>query len=137
MIDRDDPLRNFVRSRARFRCEYCRISEALSIDLFHVDHIRAIQHRGVTQPENLALACKDCNGYKGPNIGGYYRDESTILRLFHPRKDSWHKHFAIHGGSIVHKSRIGWVTMELLRFNDPQRVSIRRAMLELGHRFNE
>ena len=62
-----DPLREIVRQRARARCEYCLIPEAY-VSLHEPDHIIAVQHRGPTSLENLALACFDCNRKKGPNI---------------------------------------------------------------------
>lgn len=37
---------------------------------FHVDHIIPRQHGGLTQLDNLALACLHCNRHKGPNLAG-------------------------------------------------------------------
>lgn len=52
-------LRELVHSRARGRCEYCLIPEVF-LAIHEPDHIIAVQHRGMTEPENLALACFDC-----------------------------------------------------------------------------
>jgi len=62
-----ESLRDFVRERAGNRCEYCLVPDVF-VSVHEPDHIIAAQHRGATTPENLALACFDCNRYKGPNI---------------------------------------------------------------------
>src|SRR5208282_5174675 len=65
----DASTREFVRQRASHRCEYCRLPEtAVPFFAFHVEHVRASQHRGGDEAENLALACPYCNRFKGPNL---------------------------------------------------------------------
>jgi len=54
-------LRLAVWERAGGRCEYCLISEEDSLTPHEPDHTIAVQHRGSTSLENLALACYDCN----------------------------------------------------------------------------
>ena len=66
----DSETRLLVRERAAERCEYCQLPEWASPISFHVEHIRAKQHGGDDQPENLALACDRCNLHKGPNLKG-------------------------------------------------------------------
>ena len=59
-----------VRRRAAGLCEYCRIPEAAFRRPFHIEHVIARQHGGVTELDNLALACWTCNLKKGPNLTG-------------------------------------------------------------------
>ena len=66
----DEALARLVWARAQHRCEYCQIPQALSFLHFEIDHIIARQHRGQTIASNLALACANDNGFKGPNIAG-------------------------------------------------------------------
>lgn len=40
---------------------------------FHIDHVIAEQHGGMSVAGNLALACYACNLPKGPNIAGIDR----------------------------------------------------------------
>jgi hypothetical protein len=55
----DERLREFVRNRADLRCEYCRIAQSAVVwGRFHVEHIRARQHGGTDDQDNLALACR-------------------------------------------------------------------------------
>jgi len=57
----DEALRSLVRSRANRNCEYCQLHEDEDNYVFHVEHIIPRKHRGESTPENLALACNQCN----------------------------------------------------------------------------
>jgi hypothetical protein len=58
-------LRDLVRRRAADRCDYCRLPQAAAAFFtFHIEHIRARQHGGTGDSDNLALACPDCSSYK-------------------------------------------------------------------------
>ena len=80
----DPALRALVAQRAGHRCEYCRLPEQFVPVGFHVEHIIAKQHRGKTIRSNLALACLNCNGHKGPNISGidWLTSPRKLVRLF-------------------------------------------------------
>ncbi len=58
------PLRELVRQRAGHRCEYCQVSEWLSGQRCHIDHIIPLVEGGETSADNLCLACAACNGSK-------------------------------------------------------------------------
>lgn len=58
----------FVRQRARNRCEYCGLPQEFSGLRFHIEHIVARQHGGLDESNNLALACPECNLRKGTNL---------------------------------------------------------------------
>jgi hypothetical protein len=92
----DEAVRQFVRQRAAQQCEYCHIpQDALPWASFHVEHIRARQHRGGDDPDNLALACRRCNLHKGPNLSSIDPQTGQLVPLFHPRLDVWSEHFAL------------------------------------------
>jgi hypothetical protein len=97
-----------------------------------LDHIIARQHGGPTEFENLALACVHCNRFKGPNIAGLDPDNAEIVRLFHPRRDSWAEHFIWDGPQLKALTQIGRVTIALLHINDPGVVAVRKALMEEG-----
>ena len=63
-----EDLRRTVQERAGGRCEYCRLPEECSQQVFEIDHIVARKHRGKTVLGNLAWACFSCNSHKGPNL---------------------------------------------------------------------
>ena len=127
----DDALRQRVRSRARHACEYCQIAAKDAPFLaFQIDHVIARQHGGTDDPDNLALACLWCNLYKGPNLTGIDPDTLKITPLFHPRKESWHAHFALQGVHIIGKTPVGRTTVKLLNMNAPERVELRIELIE-------
>jgi hypothetical protein len=121
-----------VRERAKDRCEYCRIPASISEFTFPLDHIIAQQHRGETTPENLALSWPHCNYNKGPHIAGLDAVSGKLTRLFNPRRDRWSTHFAWHGPVILAKTAVGRATPYVLAMNHPDRVELRRLLIEAG-----
>ena len=102
-------LRRQVRLRAKFCCEYCLVPERFLATIFHVDHIRSLKHGGKTVLDNLAYACPHCNQNKGTDVATFEDDAGqSLVRLFHPRKDSWKAHFKIEKGEILPKNS-GWI----------------------------
>jgi HNH endonuclease len=125
-----------VRRRAQNRCEYCLIPQAAFRRPFHIEHILAKQHGGLTQLENLALACWQCNLKKGTNLTSIDPETGELTRLFHPRIDKWTDHFAsrmLHSRvgrvQIVGLTPIGRATMRLLDFNEEFRQVLRYEIL--------
>jgi hypothetical protein len=122
-------IRELVRSRANYRCEYCRLPQSsLPLAAFHVEHVIARQHGGSSEAENLALACDRCNLYKGPNLTAVDPATSAVVRLFNPRTDRWDDHFGQRNYLIVGLSDIGRATSRLLNMNAERRVSLRIAL---------
>jgi hypothetical protein len=99
---------------------------------FQIDHIVARQHGGLQEPENLALACIHCNRFKGPNVAGVDPDSGEVVRLFHPRRDHWSVHFMWNGPHVRGLTPIGRATIAVLFINDPEVVTLRRALQEEG-----
>lgn len=61
-------LRRLVVERAVGRCEYCLLHQADTPFSHQIDHILPLKHGGETIAKNLALACLDCNRYKGSDL---------------------------------------------------------------------
>ena len=128
----DEALRQFVRERAAYHCEYCQIpQEALPWATFHIEHIRARQHGGSDDPENLALACRRCNLRKGTNLSTIDPETGKILPLFHPRANVWSEHFSVVDYRIVGRTDVGRATVALLDMNDAERVQLRVELAAL------
>ncbi len=121
-----------VRQRAQGRCEYCHVQESVFLFPHHVDHVRAIQHGGLTILENLALACPDCNRLKGPNLSSVDPDTNLPAWLFNPRRDRWSEHFTLEGAFIRGLTAVGRATVFLLQFNAEERLKLRQRLLRLG-----
>jgi hypothetical protein len=132
----DDGLRQFVRARASHRCEYCRIPQAaITFVRFHVEHIRARQHGGNDDPDNLALACRRCNAFKGPNLTAIDTFSGDVVSLFNPRRDAWDDHFVVEEFLIIGLTKVGRATAALLNMNAPDRVQLRIELAQIGEQF--
>jgi len=86
-------LRAAVRHAAAHRCGYCLTSQAYVPWPLEMDHIIPRARGGSDTEDNLWLACRACNLFKGQQTHG--RDPLTErrVRLFHPRRQRWRRHF--------------------------------------------
>lgn len=121
-----------MRARARERCEYCRLAEADAHLPHEPDHIIAEKHGGTSALANLALACFDCNRFKGSNIASLDPLSGELTPLFNPRTQNWDEHFTVRGGEIVPLTTVGRVTELVLKLNLPQRIEVRRLLAKIG-----
>jgi hypothetical protein len=125
-------LRAEVAGRAERRCEYCRLPEGAGLWPHEADHIIAIQHGGTTVLENLAFACFHCNRFKGPNVASVDPATGRLVSLFNPRTHRWEDHFRVAGPRRAALTDVGRATAGLLRFNSPERVVVRQALMQAG-----
>ena len=121
-------LRREVRERAGERCEYCLLAESEAFFPHEPDHLIALKHGGETVSSNLALACFDCNRFKGSDIASVDPVTGELVALFNPRTQQWHDHFQLRGGVIVAHTTVGRVTEKLLQFNLRSRVEVRERL---------
>lgn len=118
--------RTLVRERAAGRCEYCDLSAKADLFFaFHIEHIVARQHGGGDTPENLALACYHCNARKGTNLTAIDPATGLVVRLFHPRHDTWARDFSCNGNLIEGRTPTGRATVALLKMNARDRRRLR------------
>ena len=129
MADTAAGLRELVRHRAGDRCEYCRIPQSAEpLVPFHVEHVTARQHGGVTALPNLAWACQHCNLHKGPNLAGIDPETGRITPLFQPRLDRWDDHFTVGpDGTIAATTAVGRATIAVLGTDAADRRRLRAA----------
>ena len=119
-------LRRRVRVHFSQCCAYCKSSETLTVVTFEVEHIFPLSLGGLTEFENLCLACPTCNRHKSDRVVGI-TDEGLESRLFHPQQDRWLDHFdwSVSGTLIVGLTDVRAATINLLRMNRPQLVEVR------------
>ncbi|MCK6627007.1 MAG: HNH endonuclease [Anaerolineae bacterium] len=135
-IDISANLRRLVTKRARERCEYCLIHQDDTSFSHQVDHIMPLKHQGQTVSHNLALACLECNRYKGSDIAAIDPISGEITPLFNPRVQAWAEHFMLQDNArITGLTPTGRATVVLLRLNDPKRV-IQRQILVATKRYS-
>lgn len=127
----DYPL---VAARARHVCEYCHAPEVVFNLPFEVEHVTPLSAGGESSPDNLAPSCRSCNLYKSDAVAALDEQTGATVRLFHPRRDAWGKHFAIDSatGKVEGLSDVGRATVLRLRINSAAQVSARKQWLKLG-----
>ncbi|MBD2233433.1 HNH endonuclease [Phormidium tenue] len=113
-------LRRYVRDRANYLCEYCHSSEEAGAAQFAIDHIHPRSLGGSDAPDNLALACQRCNGYRYNFTTGIDPLTAELVSLFNPRLQSWAEHFiwSFGGLKIVGITDCGRATCQRLDLND-------------------
>ena len=125
-------LRELVWQRAQARCEYYQIPQQF-VELTHeVDHVIGQQHRGLTEADNLCLACFSCNKSKGPNISSRDPDTNQTVDLYNPRQDEWSDHFRWHGAVLDGVTPVGRATVALLSINALDRATLRESLIAEG-----
>lgn len=124
-------LRRLVLERAQACCEYCLIPQTVGAGMHHIDHLIALKHGGATRDDNLALACIDCNLFKGSDLTAIDPVERAIVPLFNPRTQRWRDHLQLVGARIIGLTPIGRATVALLRLNDDARLIDRQMLMEV------
>ncbi|MEB3309585.1 MAG: HNH endonuclease signature motif containing protein [Snowella sp.] len=56
-----DELKQAIRERAKYLCEYCHSPERLSANRFTIDHPIPVSLGGSDNLNDFALACQQCN----------------------------------------------------------------------------
>lgn len=127
-------LRNLVKKRADFHCEYCRIPEDFSPQPFCFEHILPKFAGGKTSAENLALACQGCNSFKATRTE--FDDDLTneSVKLFNPRESKWTEHFIWNEDytEIIGITAQGRATVKALKMNRLGLVNLRRVLYLTG-----
>lgn len=125
-------LRQLVIERANERCEYCLFPQSAALLTFEMEHIIAEKHRGKTEAENLALACPYCNRAKGTDLASIDPETGKLTPFFNPRTQKWSDHFQLDGAAIIPLTAVGRVTVEILQFNQLERLQERERLIWVG-----
>jgi hypothetical protein len=113
-------IRQQVRARATYLCEYCHALEEASAAQFEIDHIHPRSLGGSDDLENLALACQRCNAYRYNFTQGFDLEIQATVPLFNPRQQKWSDHFCwtTDGLRILGITSTGRATCQRLDLND-------------------
>jgi 5-methylcytosine-specific restriction endonuclease McrA len=127
-------LRDKVAAQARHRCGYCLTAEAIVGTPMEIEHIIPQAFGGVTEEDNLWLACSLCNDHKNDRIADFDPSTGELVRLFNPRHQLWGEHFewTPAGDRIMGKTPTGRATVNALNLNRPSLVVARRAWVSVG-----
>jgi hypothetical protein len=126
-------VRDQVRQRAKFRCEYCYKPEDANAFSHQVDHIIPEKHLGTSALSNLAWACFRCNNAKSTDIASYDADTGALTPLYNPRTQNWGEHFMTDENAVIAGlTAIGRVTVRIPDMNRPRQIQIRQALIDAG-----
>ena len=118
--------RQLVRERAGERCEYCQLHQIQSpLARLQIEHIVPKKHGASDAPQNLALACIDCNLHKGANLTGIDPESGLIVELFNPRGQRWTEHFEWDACILMGVTAIERTTVRVLDMNSDDRIRVR------------
>jgi 5-methylcytosine-specific restriction endonuclease McrA len=115
-----EDLRQAIRERAEYICEYCHSSERLSASRFTIDHVIPKSLGGSDALDNLALACRRCNERRYNFVASIDPQTKSIVAIFNPRQQNWAEHFIWHHRGIIIQGTtpIGRATCIRLDLND-------------------
>lgn len=124
-------IKNLVIKRANGYCEYCYVPSNFVPETFPMEHILAFSLGGLSDPENLALACSKCNGHKYTKLTHLDPLTNKETLLFHPRKDYWLDHFQWSEDKtlIIGLTPKGRATIDLLDVNRVENVNLRKLLI--------
>ena len=122
-------VRQQVRQRAKYCCEYCDVSETDTGAELTLDHFYPTSKGGSDTIDNLVYCCYKCNQYKGS-----YAQEATLAEIWNPRISSREEHFLVlTSGELYPLSNIANYTLVLLRLNRKPLIALRKKRLEQEH----
>jgi hypothetical protein len=129
-----DELRERVRFQAGNRCGYCQSAQRYVMGQLEVEHIIPTALGGTDDEQNLWLACRLCNSFKGTQTHGLDPLTGRAVRLFNPRRQKWKLHFAWNedGTLVVGLTACGRATVTALQLNNIYAVVVRREWVSVG-----
>jgi hypothetical protein len=117
-------LRNEVRRRAGFACEYCGASEMAAGAELTVDHFCPTSKGGADTLDNLVYCCPRCNAYKLD----YWPESASAPSLWNPRTEPSTRHWTETEDGVLHPLTVtGAWTIQRLRLNRPALIARRLA----------
>ena len=124
-------IKELVHERANGCCEYCQTCE---INIGQARHVEHINPTGGDEPENLCLACPNCNLSKATAIMAEDPDIGQEVFLFNPRSQVWHEHFAWKDNNALIRglTSVGRATVARLKMNRPRIVLTSKRWVQVG-----
>jgi HNH endonuclease len=116
-------IREQVRRRAQYACEFCGRSEINIGSQLTIDHFHPKSKGGSDDLDNLIYACHACNEYKY----NYWPSSKDAPRLWNPRQEPANQHFIEQAdGQLTALTPTGELTINCLRLNRSQLIAARQ-----------
>ncbi|MEM7029691.1 MAG: HNH endonuclease signature motif containing protein [Chloroflexota bacterium] len=134
MSDIPETVRQYVRERAKNRCEYCLSHQDYVMGRLQIDHVHPLSKDGSNDDDNLCLACELCNQYKWAKTHGLDPESGEFVLLFNPRQQLWAEHFrwAETGVEVIGVTDCGRATITALKLNNTLSITVRRNWVSAG-----
>jgi HNH endonuclease len=129
-----EEVRARVRASANYRCGYCQSLQKYVLGILEIEHIIPKAAGGSDEEENLWLACRLCNSYKGVQTQRQDPESDRNVKLFNPRIQKWTRHFTWlnNGTHIAGITACGRATVIAIQLNNPYAVTVRQAWISAG-----
>lgn len=115
-------IRQQVRQRANFACEFCGVTEIDTAGELTIDHYQPQTKEGSDDLDNLIYSCPRCNQYKSD----YWPSTESDIFLWHPRQEEAKRHFLeLENGELHPLTVVGTFTIKRLRLNRKPLISYR------------
>jgi len=127
-------VRQRLRREADDRCGYCLSPQRLVFGRLEIDHIIPKGRGGTDEIENLWLACRLCNNFKGVQTDALDPQTAQRVPLYDPRRQHWSEHFQWSGDGtqILGRTSHGRATVIALQLNNLIAVMVRREWVASG-----
>lgn len=117
-----EAMREQVRRRANFACEFCGVTETDTGGELTVDHYRPKVKGGGDTLDNLLYCCPRCNQYKAD----YWPSQPAEPFLWNPRCEPTAQHFLeLDDGTLHPLTATGAFTLRRLRLDRPPLIAYR------------
>jgi HNH endonuclease len=129
-----EAVRARVRASAQDRCGYCQSLQKYVLGILEIEHIIPKAAGGSDEEENLWLACRLCNSYKGVQTQAQDPESDRNVKLFNPRLQKWTRHFTwINNGTHIEGvTACGRATVIAMQLNNSYSVTVRQAWISAG-----
>lgn len=115
-------IREQVRRRANYACEFCGVTETDTGGELTMDHFQPITRGGSDRLDNLIYCCQRCNQYKSD----YWQSNPNDPALWNPRIQPVGEHFfQMEDGTTRPLTATAAFTIKRLRLNRPPLVAYR------------
>ncbi|UFP94103.1 HNH endonuclease [Gloeobacter morelensis] len=123
-----------IHLQALNRCGYCLSAQKYVFGALEVDHIVPKARGGTDVEDNLWLACRLCNGFKGTQTHGIDPLTARRSKLFNPRSQLWKRHFtwSDDGLRVLGRTVCGRATVVALQLNNLIALLVRNEWIKAG-----
>lgn len=86
--------------RDKFTCQYCGLDASRNFDTWwtanmNIDHVVPKKHGGEKNSQNLVVACRACNLYKGSTPCSSIEEAREIVNKKRAQAEKWYRKFVL------------------------------------------